>query len=296
MNYNGVVYRPPVEANTLLLPVTEGCSHNSCTFCNMYRGVPFRIWPLEDVEEYLSELKSFYGDYVNNVDRIYLVGADPFALSAENLLARAALIKKYLPAVNVISMYARTDNISRKSDAELRLLKAAGINDLYIGVECGANDVLKSLHKGYSADETRKQCLRLNVAGIRHCDLLMLGTAGKGRGLETAKATAALENAIKPVKILVNTMSAFVGTKLDAQIKSRQFIPAGEREILQEEYALLDALSLPDTYFWALHPLDSVSIDGTLKTDKQRMLNILNRAIETVDESAYNRSSRTGTL
>ena len=74
-------------------------------------------------------------------------------------------------------MYARTDNIAHKSDEDLKRLKNAGVNDLYIGVECGLNDVLSDLNKGYSADETRAQCLRLNAAGIHHCDLLMLGTA-----------------------------------------------------------------------------------------------------------------------
>lgn len=296
MNYNGTVYRPPVEANTFLIPVTEGCSHNSCTFCNMYQNIPFRMLSLEVIEEYLSELKQLYGGYIEKLKRVYLVGADPFALSAKNLLKRVELIKKYLPNVNVISMYARTDNIARKSDEELYSLKAAGINDLYIGVECGSDEVLAKLNKGYSAAETKKQCLRLNAVGIRHCSLLMLGTGGKGSGAEVAKVTAALENEIKPAKILMSTMSAFVGTKLDAEIKTGEFIPAGEKEILQEEYLFLKNLELPNTYFWAIHPLDSVGIEGTLKTDKAQMLKILESAIETVDETLYKRVSRTGTL
>ena len=296
MNYNGTIYRPPVEANTFLIPVTEGCSHNSCTFCNMYKNIPFRMLPLEDIEEYLSELKQLYGGYIEKLRRVYLVGADPFALSTKNLLKRVEVIKKYLPNVNVISMYARTDNIARKSDEELLSLKAAGINDLYIGVECGSDEVLAKLNKGYSAAETKKQCLRLNTVGIRHCDLLMLWTGGKGGGAEVAKVTAALENGIKPAKILLNTMSAFVGTKLDDEIKTGKFIPAGEKEILQEEYLFLKNLELPNTYFWAIHPLDSVGIEGILKTDKTQMLNTLESSIETVDESLYKRVSRTGTL
>ena len=296
MNYNGTIYRPPVEANTFLIPVTEGCTHNRCAFCNMYKNVPFRMWSMEEIEAYLAEAKNHYGGYAEKIERVYLVGADPFALSAKHLLERAALIKRYLPNVRTISMYARTDNIARKSDEELRLLQEAGIDDLYIGVEGGLNDVLEALDKGYSADETREQCLRLNAAGIRHADLLMLGTAGKGRGLEAAKAAAALENEIRPTKILVNTMSAFTGTVLDEEIKRGAFVPAGEREILQEEAALLEALSLPDTYFWAIHPLDAVGIEGVLKTHREDMLATLRRAIETVDESAYQRVSRTGTL
>lgn len=296
MNYNGNIYRPPIEAHTMLIPITEGCTHNRCTFCNMYQNVPFRMWSLDEVENYVAEVKSRYGRLADSIDRVYLVGADPFALSAEKLLERISLIKKYLPNVAVITMYARTDNIAHKSDEDLQRLKEAGVNDLYIGVECGLNDVLADLNKGYSADETREQCRRLNAVGISHCDLLMLGTAGKGRGLETAKATAALENEIKPTKILLNTMSAFEGTVLDKNIRDGRFIPATEKEILQEEYAFLQALELPDTYFWAIHPLDSVGVEGVLKTDKDRMLTKLGRAIETVDNSAYNRVSRRGTL
>lgn len=296
MNYNGNIYRPPIEAHTMLIPVTEGCTHNKCTFCNMYQNVPFRMWSLDEVENYVAEVKSRYGRLADSIDRVYLVGADPFALSAEKLLTRILLIKKYLPNVAVITMYARTDNIAHKSDEDLKCLKEAGVNDLYIGVECGLNDVLANLNKGYSADETREQCLRLNAVGIDHCDLLMLGAAGKGRGLENAKATATLENEIKPTKILLNTMSAFEGTVLDKDIRDGRFIPATEKEILQEEYALLQALELPDTYFWAIHPLDSVGVEGVLKTDKDRMLEKLGRAIETVDNSAYSRVSRRGTL
>lgn len=296
MNYNGNIYRPPIEAHTMLIPVTEGCTHNKCTFCNMYQNVPFRMWTLDEVENYVAEVKSRYGRLADSIDRVYLVGADPFALSAEKLLTRISLIKKYLPNVAVITMYARTDNIAHKSDGDLKRLKEAGVNDLYIGVECGLNDVLADLNKGYSADETKEQCLRLNAVGISHCDLLMLGTAGKGRGLENAEATAALENEIKPTKILLNTMSAFEGTVLDKDIRDGRFVPATEKEILQEEYALLQALELPDTYFWAIHPLDSVGVEGVLKTDKEIMLEKLGRAIETVDNSAYNRVSRRGTL
>ena len=292
MNYNGTIYRPPVEANTFLIPITEGCSHNSCTFCNMYQNIPFRMLSLEVIEEYLSELKQLYGGYIEKLRRVYLVGADPFALSTKNLLKRVELIKTYLPNIEVVSMYARTDNIKRKTDEELFSLKAAGINDLYIGIECGSDEVLAKLNKGYSAAETKKQCLRLNAVGIRHCDLLMLGTGGKGNGAEVAKLTAELENEIKPAKILLNTMSAFVGTKLDDEIKTGKFILAGEKEI----YSFLKNLELPNTYFWAIHPFDSVRIEGTLNTDKEQMLNILERAIETVDETLYKRSSRTGTL
>ncbi|MBO5491121.1 MAG: radical SAM protein [Desulfovibrio sp.] len=296
MPYNGTIYRPPIEANTFLLPITEGCTHNSCTFCNMYQDIPFRMLPISEVEEYLLEVTQDYGRYYDRIRRVYLVGADPFALSAKRLLERIDLIKKHLPKVKVITMYARTDNIASKSDEDLKTLGEAGVDDLYIGVECGLNDVLANLNKGYSADETKQQCRRLNAAGIQHCDLLMLGTAGKGRGLECAGASAALENATRPHKILINTMSAFVGTQLDEDIKTGAFIPATEKENLEEEHEFLDRLELQDCYFWAVHPLDSVKIEGMLRDTKQQMLDALAWSIDHVNENAIARTSRVGTL
>ncbi len=296
MQYNGTIYRPPVEYNTFLLPITEGCTHNICSFCNMYQDIPFRMLSLHEVEEYLQETREGYGRACECMRRVYLVGADPFALSAARLLERIDLIRKYLSNVQTVTMYARTDNIAAKSDEELKVLKEAGVDDLYIGVECGLNDVLERLNKGYSADETRNQCMRLNTVGIRHCDLLMLGTAGKGRGLECAKATAALENEIKPSKILINTMSAFVGTRLDEEIRTGAFLPSSEKENLEEEREFLARLELPDCYFWALHPLDSVKLDGVLGEKKQQMLDALTRSLAHVDENQIRRTSRVGTL
>ena len=118
MKYNGMIYRPPVEADTFLIPVTEGCTHNSCSFCNMYQGVPFRMLALSEIEEFLREVKRSYGGYCEGIRRAYLVGADPFALSAKRLLERIDLIRKYLPNLEIITMYARTDNIAAKSDIE----------------------------------------------------------------------------------------------------------------------------------------------------------------------------------
>ena len=248
--------------------------------------------PLSEVEAYLQEVKQHYGSYCISIQRVYLVGADPFALSAKHLLDRIALIKRVLTNVRVITMYARTDNIASKSDEDLKALKEAGVDDLYIGVECGLNDVLDKLNKGYSADEIRRQCLRLNAVGIRHCDLLMLGTAGVGRGLECARASASLENEIRPHMILINTMSAFVGTRLDEEIKSGVFVPAAEKENLEKEKAFLAELNLPDCYFWAVHPLDSVKIEGWLRDDQQRMLDALTWNIEHVKDHTIQRTSR----
>ncbi len=308
MAYNGTVYRPPIEAQSFLLPITEGCTHNTCAFCNMYQDIPFRMLPLDEVEEYLRQAIEASGTSVfglgyrarkvspESVERVYFVGADPFALSAENLLMRIELVKRYLPNATVFTMYARTDNVAHKSDEDLRALKAAGVDDLYLGVETALDDMLSYLDKGYTAEQTREQCERLNRVGIRHCDLLMLGVAGKGRGIESARAMAKFENETKPHKMLLTTMTAYVGTPLNDDIESGAFVPAGETEILQEERELIACLDLPGCEFWAAHPLDAIPLVGSLGPDTQEMLDDLDYAISLIDETAVNRAGRRGSL
>ena len=262
----------------------------------MYQGIPFRMLSLEEVEEYLAQAQGAGASACHAAERVYFVGADPFALSAENLLRRIELVKRYLPKAETFTMYARVDNVARKSDQDLRALKDAGVDDLYIGVESALDDVLLYLGKGYMSGETFEQCERLNQVGILHCDLLMLGAAGKGRGIESARAAADLENAVKPHKILMTTMTAYVGTKLDNDIAAGVFVPAGETENLREERELVACLDLPGREFWAAHPLDVVPLRGILGPDTQDMLDDLDYAIEMIDETAVNRVARRGSM
>lgn len=200
------------------------------------------------------------------------------------------MIKKYLPNIKVISMYAAIRNIMSKTDAQLVRLKDLGVNDLYVGVESGLEDVLEKLNKGNSVEDVRRQCDRLNRIGIRHMALLMLGAAGKGRGVENAIASAALLNDIKPTSILINTMTAFEGTALAEDIQNGAFTPAGETEILTEEKNLIENPDLPDTYFWVAHSMDSVRIAGNLKSRRREMIEILDAAIENMDEELFNKT------
>ena len=127
MKYTGPVYRPPYEANTLLLQVTVGCAHNKCTFCTMYRDVQFGVEQIDQVEKDLQEAQQFNG----NVKRIFLVNGDAFVLNARRLKEIAEKIHHYLPKVETITMYASINNIMHKSDEDLAELAKLGIGDLW---------------------------------------------------------------------------------------------------------------------------------------------------------------------
>ncbi len=286
--YNGTVYRPPMEAGTFLLPVTEGCTHNACRFCNMYKGIPFRILELEKISAYMKEAADYYHKYNRNMSRVYLVGADPFALSADKLKVIADIVHKYAPECKIITMYAAVRNIMGKSDEDLAEIYEMGINDLYVGVESTLNDVLSYLNKGNSADDAREQLLRLNKAGIRHMDMMMTGAAGKGRGEESGRSAAEFFKETKPAMIIYTTMSVFSGTELEKDVENGSFVTAREKEILTEEKVLLENLAQPETYFWAAHSLDSVRLQDYLTDDNRKnMIKTLTHTIDTMDEDKF---------
>ena len=288
--YNGTIYRPPAEANTLLLPVTEGCTHNKCRFCNMYKDVHFRRLTDTEICAWLNDISTGYGSFVAQMKRICLVGADPFALSAAQIGKVLARIHEYLPNIKTVTMYAAIRNIKTKTDADLTQLHNMGINDLYVGVESGLDWVLKALNKGITVQDIREQCLRLNNAGITHRDMLMLGTAGQGHAEENALASAALENEINPSMILLTTMGCFEDTDLNDDILANRFVPCGETEILTEEKIFLENINLPKTYLWAAHDLNSVPLKGVLGENREQMLQTLAANIANMDDAAFKKN------
>jgi radical SAM superfamily enzyme YgiQ (UPF0313 family) len=283
MHYEGTIYRPPVEANSLLLQVTVGCAHNKCTFCNMYKDVCFRMEKLEQIEEDLKEARRYY----KKVERIFLVNGDAFVLKADYLKAIAIKIREYFPECNTITMYSSIQNIKSKTDEELKELRALGINDLYVGIESGSDEVVARINKGHTVQEAIEQLQRLNEANINHMALLMLGVAGKGKGIENAKATAEFLNVTKPKLIWVGTLAVFPGTKLQEEVEAGTFVEASEIENLIEEKTLIENIQLENVPFYGVHPTNAIPVAGILPRDKEKMLEALEYGIQNFDEKAF---------
>ncbi len=268
MNTTGIVYRPPFEANSLLLQVTTGCSHNKCTFCTMYHDVPFSMCPLEQVEAELDEAALFRPD----VKRVFLEHGDPFTMPAEQLLKIAELIHQKLPRVETIAMYASIQNIRRKTDAELRRLRDAGINGLDIGVESGLDEALTMMNKGHTAQESIEQLQRLKKAGYDFTLNIILGCGGAELWRENAEATAAMINAVQPRQIFTGTLHAEPGCKLYGEMQSGAFHECTFRQLLDEQELLLSRLDLEKCYYFSSHPSNVMPMQGWLPKHKQDML------------------------
>ena len=195
MHYTGTVWRPPYEASSLLIEATAGCTHHKCKFCTLYEDLPFkfRMTPPEDMEADLKEAKEQFRLWnYNRAARVFLVGANPFVLSAARLLETAALICKYFPDNKSIGCFSRITDITLKTDGELAELQRAGYDGLTIGIETGNNEALRFMNKGYEAQDILTQCRRLDKAGISYNFFYLTGISGAGKGEKGAYDTAAI--------------------------------------------------------------------------------------------------------
>lgn len=235
MHYSGPVVRPPHEANSILLEVTVGCTHNQCRFCTFYRDTDFKIAPMWLIEEDLKEAKRVDP----SAKRVYAVGGDPFSLSVSKLQDIGNKIKEYFPKAN-IGMYARITSIKNKSVSELKQLRAIGINDLVIGVESGDDDVLKMVNKGYTSSEIIVECRKLEAAGIDYRVIYLGGLAGHGKGEKNAIQTANIFNQLNPTFLYLTTVTIFEDSDMYNDVKNGSFIESTEQERIEEILVLIE--------------------------------------------------------
>ena len=269
MKFTGTTYRPPFEANSLLLQVTTGCSHNKCAFCTMYRDVPFSTESMKQIRADLSEAR----EYIPDITRVFLENGDPFCLSAGRLKEIAETIHGYLPKVETIAMYASIQNIQGKTDDELKMLRELGINELNIGVESGLDEALIRMNKGYNVEQAMHALLRLKDAGIDYGANVIFGAGGPGRQIENAKATAVLLNETKPYLIFTGTIHADPGCPLYDDMQSGTFVENTVGEYLDEEELFLSEIDLDGCFLFGLHPSNIVTMHGYLNREKDAMLN-----------------------
>ena len=164
MHFTGRTWRPPYESASFIIQATSGCTYNKCNFCSLYKDEPFKMAPMEEFEADLAELKL----YQPNARRIFLTGANPFAMSYEKLKFLALTVRDYLIKCQTIAMFASIRDIRDKEVWQLKKLRAMGINGLSIGTESGDDETLALANKGYTSADIVEQCRKLDEAGIEY--------------------------------------------------------------------------------------------------------------------------------
>ena len=276
MDYEGQICRSPMERSAFMLPIAVGCSYNACKFCGLFKHLRYRELPLEDIEAEIIRVSSVGG----NPKRVFLGDGNAFGVPTENLLTVLGWIRKYFPACEGVNMDATVTNIREKSDEELKALKDAGVDQLYLGIETGLDDVLAFMHKDHNLAEVYEAIERLHKAGLDYDSHMMTGICGKGRGIENAEAIAEFYNRTNPRKIC--NFSLFLHTKspLYRDVEKGNYVPADELENLIEERRMLELLQIQDVEYDSFHDWVNVRVRGKLPQDKEKMLAKLDKAIE----------------
>ena len=282
----GQNYRPPIEANTPMLEVTAGCSHNSCTFCNMYKKTKFCISPEEHVIEDLEELAFFGRD---RIERIYLLNGDPFCLPADYLLHIADLIHEYLPKVKTITCYASVRNILDKTLKQLQALRKAGYDDLYVGIETVHDPTLRLFNKGCDSMDVARAVSLLRSAHYRYIALLMAGAGGRGARRENLQLAISFVNSTNPVGVSFIPTAVQPGTALAMLQENGQWEPLTEREILEDTLEFIESIKVPENYpecfFFASHTYSMVPVSGRIPSERKYMVDRLRGALGELPDS-----------
>lgn len=275
MNYEGQICRAPMERGSFMLPVQVGCSYNGCRFCTLFKHLQFRILPREQVKAELERVKGLGGD----PKRVFLGDGSAFDLETDRLLDIASMVHEAFPGCTEIAMDSSVRGIASKTDEELRALADAGVKRLYVGIETGLDDVLTFMAKGATAGDARLQTARIAAAGIEYGAHIMTGVAGEGRGLENARATAALLNETRPAAIC--NFSMFVGRRapLWKSVMDGSFRPAPLAEAMEEERLLIELLDI-ETDYDGFQDIVEFRTRGRLPQDREKMLKDLDAAIE----------------
>jgi radical SAM superfamily enzyme YgiQ (UPF0313 family) len=274
MDYEGMIYRPPSEAYSLILQVTVGCSHNHCTFCSMYKDKKFHIKPVSQNEEDLKEARRFYG---NRVKRIFLADGDALVLEMEKLTEILKLCKTYFPQVERITSYGTAGDVLRKSKAQLTELKSRGLSMIYLGAESGSETVLAQVNKQVATKEMIEAAQRLREAGILSSVTLISGLGGQELLEEHAVESARLITEMKPDYLGFLTLMLEDGTPMKEDVKSGRMKLLTPPQVVEEMELFLKNVDSEGTVFRSNHASNYVMLKGTLNRDIPDMLKSLER-------------------
>lgn len=280
MKYEGWICRAPMERSSFMLPVAVGCSYNACKFCTLFKHMRYRELPMEQIEEEILRVKKANG----NPKRVFLGDGNAFGLETGKLLKILSMIREAFPTCEGVNMDATVTNIQEKSDEELQQLKETGVDELYLGIETGLDDVLSFMIKDHNLKQAYDVIERLHAAGLQYDSHMMTGIAGKGRGLENAIALAEFYNKTNPRKIVNFSLFLHREAPLYKDIREGRFEPADELENLIEERKLIELLKVENVKYDGFHDFCGIRVRGTLPQDKEKMLTKLDRAIEEYKE------------
>jgi len=285
MDYIGQIFRPPSEAESLLLQISVGCSHNKCSYCAMYDHPDqgFRIKKWETIAADIDEAAT-WKDRGLTIRRVFLCDGDALILPMDFLEKTLLTLKEKIPTVRRVGVYGDARSILRKTPEQLRRLKELGLGIVYHGVESGDDQVLRQINKGSDAAQAVESALRLKKAGLRHSVMVMLGLGGAENSARHAAATAEILTAMDPPFVGALTTTLVPGTPLFDQAENGQFILPDAWGMLEELRTIIRGSSFTRCRFHSNHASNYLPLSLNLPADREKALAMLDQVLMRRDD------------
>ena len=284
IRYVEPVFRPPSEAESLILPLTDGCSWNKCTFCEMYTA-PQKKFRARDEHEVIDSIRRSAEVFGDRVQRVFLADGDALVLPTRRLLTVLEAIREHMPAVRRVSSYCLPRNLRKKTVAELTSLREAGLAIVYVGAESGDDEVLARVNKGETFETTRDALDKLGAAGIKRSVMILNGLGGEAFSAQHADNSARLANATQP-EYLATLVVSFPTGEARFRADYPEWSPLDPQGLFVEMERFLSQLELRRTVFRSDHASNWLVLKGTLGADKARLLAQVRSAIQHPDAAA----------
>jgi radical SAM superfamily enzyme YgiQ (UPF0313 family) len=284
IGYEEPLFRPPSEAQSLIIQATIGCSYNECTFCGMYRGKRFRVRPLRELEGEIDWARAALGD---SVRKVFLGDGDALIAKPGFLEPLLERLRAAFPNLRRVSCYASPQALQVRSVEEMVRLRELGLSLYYLGIESGLDEVLTKLKKGVDAAEMVRVARKAHEAGVTLSTMILLGAGGVENSLEHGRASAEVVNAIQPRFLSTLIMTPVANTPLHLEEERGNYRRLSDVEATRELRVFLAGLELEGTIFRSNHASNAVPMEGTLPRDKPRLLQYLDNLLETPGDAHF---------
>ena len=269
------MFRPPCEANSLIIQVTLGCPHNRCVFCGMYKMKKYRVRDPEEVKADLRRARLMY----RHVPSIFLADGNTIAMNSEKLADIISYTRDLFPEAERISSYGGARFLKGKPVDNLRRLREAGLDIIYFGLESGDDEILARMDKGVDSEGMIEAARRVKEAGIDLSVYILLGLGGEDLWRQHAENTARVLNAMQPDFIRPRTLAILPGIPLYDEVREGRFREASGETIMHELKLLLEGLEVEDAWFLSDHISNYIPVYGRLPEEREKMLATIEMAL-----------------
>lgn len=276
INYSEPLFRPPSEADSLILQITHGCTWNKCSFCEMYTTKKFSVKKEENVFKEIEGIAKL----IPGIRKVFLADGNPMVLSSEKLKRILDKIYMTLPKVRRVTTYTLPRDIISKTPEELKMLRDSGLTMVYVGIESGDDEVLKFMDKGESYNSTVEGLLKAKDAGIKLSVIILEGVGGLKYSEQHALNSAKILNAVQPEFASVLVLSFPYGTDHYKNKFKGEYIPMAIPDLLKEMQIFISNIQLENTIFRSNHASNYLVLNGILNRDKQLFLDKIDFAIK----------------